>query len=141
MVNTDMDLFWKFTALQYIGNYKLSLQATATTINANIQLHHTRKEEILDRCEIISETGLCAFQVEDAVQALVFLLIRCSQVNTTTTELHTLSTSLGFTEDAAKVLTDTYTDSEAEVKEYLKTLAVKVIFPSLQYLLFSFSLN
>ena len=72
---------------------------------------------------------VCVFQVEDAVQALVFLLIRCAQVNTTTADLHTLSTSLGFSEDAAKVIIDTYTESEAEVKEYLKTLGVKVIFP------------
>ncbi|XP_063845127.1 COMM domain-containing protein 2-like [Scylla paramamosain] len=72
-----------------------------------------------------TKLGVQPSQVEDAVQALVFLLIRCAQVSTTTSELHSLSTSLGFTEDAAQVLTDAYTSSEAEVKEYLKTQAVK----------------
>lgn len=73
-----------------------------------------------------NKLGAQPSQVEDAVQALVFLLIRCGQVNPTTEDLHGLSTSLGFSEDAAKVIADTYTDNEAEVKEYLKASGVKV---------------
>ncbi|KAG0710140.1 COMM domain-containing protein 2 [Chionoecetes opilio] len=85
------------------------------------------RQEVKPRVFTSAATKLGAqpSQVEDAVQALVFLLIRCSQGNTTTTELHTLATSLGLNDDAAKVLVATYTDSEAEVKDYVKTLGVK----------------
>ncbi|KAG7155911.1 COMM domain-containing protein 2-like [Homarus americanus] len=72
-----------------------------------------------------NKLGVQPLQVEDAIRALVFLLSHCTQAAASKMEFQDITTSLGFTKDAVKVLTDAYTDNETDIKEYLKTMGVQ----------------
>ncbi|XP_069188722.1 COMM domain-containing protein 2 [Procambarus clarkii] len=74
-----------------------------------------------------TKLGVLPTQVEDAIKALVFLLSHCTQAATSQSEFQELTISLGFNEAAVSVLTDVYTQHEVELKDYLKTMGVKIL--------------
>lgn len=67
-----------------------------------------------------------SFQIEEAIRALVYLFSHCTQATASTDEFKQLLLSLGFSQDAAQVLTETFTENEAELKAYLKRMGVQV---------------
>lgn len=73
-----------------------------------------------------NKLGVQPSQVEDAIQALVFLLSYCTQVAASKVEFQDLTISIGFAEDAVKVLTDAYTDNMLELKKFLKSMGVQI---------------
>ncbi|KAK3873278.1 hypothetical protein Pcinc_021704 [Petrolisthes cinctipes] len=73
-----------------------------------------------------NKLGVQPSQVEDAVRALVFLLIHCTKAKASKLEVEELATSLNFTKDAVKVLADAYTNNEGDIKEYMKSMGVQV---------------
>lgn len=66
------------------------------------------------------------FQIEEAIRALVYLFSHCTQATASKDEFKQLLLSLGFSQDAAQVLTETFTENEAELKAYLKRMGVQV---------------
>lgn len=85
-----------------------------------------------------NKLGVQPLQVEESIQALVFLLSQSSQTSLSQTDFKELAASLGFAEDAAQALTDTYTENELELKEYLKRMGVQ--FPNYQNLEWRFDI-
>lgn len=65
-------------------------------------------------------------EIEEAIRALVYLLSHCTQATASKDEFNQLLLSLGFSEDAAQVLTETFTQNEPELKMYLKKMGVQV---------------
>ncbi|XP_066960079.1 COMM domain-containing protein 2 isoform X1 [Macrobrachium rosenbergii] len=73
-----------------------------------------------------NKLGVQPSQVEEAIQALVFLLNQSARTSVSQEEFKTLAVSLGFSTDAADVLTNAYLENDLQLKEYLKRMGVQV---------------
>ncbi|XP_068223005.1 COMM domain-containing protein 2 [Palaemon carinicauda] len=73
-----------------------------------------------------NKLGVQPSQIEEAIQALVFLLNQSARTSVSKEEFKKLVASLGFSNDAADVLTNTYVENDLQLKEYLKRMGVQV---------------